>query len=250
MADVLRATRAVPGFHAALHVLLHEASPALRAEQAKALSGYAPAWIDTIDELPEQPLFLIANEFFDALPAGVTLQEVWVLFPDPWPKKRHHKNRIMQADFLEELARRAGEGTRLYFLQTGWANDPDWDQGYAYFREEWLETSLPRLQYRVRAELTDLLGRPVRWHALNFDAPTEDIEVDLTLELPVPGQKFGRGRPGFGLARDGVSVNGSGQMVLTREDGYNLDPVTIPELSDTLLQSNAYAAAFARTFGR
>ena len=36
MADVLRATRAVPGFHAALHLMLHESSPALRAEQAKA----------------------------------------------------------------------------------------------------------------------------------------------------------------------------------------------------------------------
>ncbi len=56
-----------------------------------------------------------AREFFDALPAGVTLQEIWVLFPDPWPKKRHHKNRILQAEFLEALARRAGEGTRLYF---------------------------------------------------------------------------------------------------------------------------------------
>ena len=56
-----------------------------------------------------------AREFFDALPAGVTLQEVWVLFPDPWPKKRHHKNRILQAEFLEALANRAGEGTRLYF---------------------------------------------------------------------------------------------------------------------------------------
>lgn len=56
-----------------------------------------------------------AREFFDAMPAGVTLQEVWVLFPDPWPKKRHHKNRIMQAEFLEALARRAGEGARLYF---------------------------------------------------------------------------------------------------------------------------------------
>jgi uncharacterized protein YndB with AHSA1/START domain len=40
-----------------------------------------------------------------------------------------------------------GQGTRLHFLQTGWAQDPDWDQGYAYFREEWLELSLP-LQYR------------------------------------------------------------------------------------------------------
>jgi tRNA (guanine-N7-)-methyltransferase len=56
-----------------------------------------------------------AREFFDALPAGVTLGEIWVLFPDPWPKKRHHKNRILQAAFLESLAARAGEGTRLYF---------------------------------------------------------------------------------------------------------------------------------------
>jgi tRNA (guanine-N7-)-methyltransferase len=56
-----------------------------------------------------------AREFFDAVPAGVTLQEIWVLFPDPWPKKRHHKNRIMQAEFLEALAARAGEGAPLYF---------------------------------------------------------------------------------------------------------------------------------------
>ena len=55
-----------------------------------------------------------AREFLDALPAGATLAEIWVLFPDPWPKKRHHKNRILQADFLEALAGRAGEGARLY----------------------------------------------------------------------------------------------------------------------------------------
>ncbi len=56
-----------------------------------------------------------AREFLAALPAGVSLREIWVLFPDPWPKKRHHKNRILQADFLEALASRAGEGTSLYF---------------------------------------------------------------------------------------------------------------------------------------
>lgn len=56
-----------------------------------------------------------AREFLDALPTGVTLQEIWVLFPDPWPKKRHHKNRILQAEFLESLASRAGKGARLYF---------------------------------------------------------------------------------------------------------------------------------------
>lgn len=56
-----------------------------------------------------------AGEFLEALPPGVTFTEIWVLFPDPWPKKRHHKNRILQAGFLEALAGRAGEGARLYF---------------------------------------------------------------------------------------------------------------------------------------
>ncbi len=68
MADILRATRGVPGFHAAMQVTLHEASPALRAVQAKTLAGFAPVWIDDIATLPDQPLFLVANEFFDALP--------------------------------------------------------------------------------------------------------------------------------------------------------------------------------------
>jgi len=56
-----------------------------------------------------------AREFLHALPAGVTFTEIWVLFPDPWPKKRHQKNRVLQPGFFEAIAGRAGEGTRLYF---------------------------------------------------------------------------------------------------------------------------------------
>jgi len=56
-----------------------------------------------------------ARELIELLPAGVRFAEVWVLFPDPWPKKRHHKNRILQPAFFEFLANRTGEGTRLYF---------------------------------------------------------------------------------------------------------------------------------------
>jgi tRNA (guanine-N7-)-methyltransferase len=56
-----------------------------------------------------------ARELIDALPDPVTFAEVWVLFPDPWPKKRHHKNRMLQAEFFETIARRAGEGAKLYF---------------------------------------------------------------------------------------------------------------------------------------
>ncbi len=57
-----------------------------------------------------------AREVIDALPAGVTFAETWVLFPDPWPKKRHHKNRILQPAFFDYLAaHRVGQGGRLYF---------------------------------------------------------------------------------------------------------------------------------------
>ncbi len=68
MADLLRAARAVPGFLDAARIALVEASPALRAEQARRLGGHDPQWFDVVSRLPEGPLFLVANEFFDALP--------------------------------------------------------------------------------------------------------------------------------------------------------------------------------------
>jgi len=68
MADILRATRGVPGFHAAANLHLIEASPALRRIQQETLADHDPVWIDDIGALPEAPMFLVANEFFDALP--------------------------------------------------------------------------------------------------------------------------------------------------------------------------------------
>ena len=68
MADALRATRAVPGFHAALRLHLVEASAPLRAAQRDRLAGFGPQWHDDVATLPQHPLFLVANEFFDALP--------------------------------------------------------------------------------------------------------------------------------------------------------------------------------------
>ena len=68
MADALRATSMVPGFHAAAEICLVEASPVLRARQAKSLSGHRVTWCDGVQDLPKGPLYLIANEFFDALP--------------------------------------------------------------------------------------------------------------------------------------------------------------------------------------
>ena len=68
MADALRACKSVPGFLEAAQITLVEASPALQQQQASTLAAYNVAWQQDVQALPEQPLFLIANEFFDALP--------------------------------------------------------------------------------------------------------------------------------------------------------------------------------------
>lgn len=69
MADLLRAGRVDPGFIRAAEVHLVEISPELRRRQATALTGLAsPVWHDRIDDLPDGPLLVVANEFFDALP--------------------------------------------------------------------------------------------------------------------------------------------------------------------------------------
>lgn len=46
------------------------------------------------------------------LPAA-SLERVFILFPDPWPKARHHKRRIIQGDFLDLLARAMAPGSAL-----------------------------------------------------------------------------------------------------------------------------------------
>lgn len=68
MADALRATAAVPGFHAAMRLVLVEGSAPLRAEQSARLQGHDPLFVDDLRGLPDYPLFLVANELFDALP--------------------------------------------------------------------------------------------------------------------------------------------------------------------------------------
>ncbi|MEO9826940.1 MAG: SAM-dependent methyltransferase [Paracoccaceae bacterium] len=67
MSDVLRATKGVAGFHDAAQVHLVETSQKLRGRQTKAIPNKITHH-DALDDVPETALFLIANEFFDALP--------------------------------------------------------------------------------------------------------------------------------------------------------------------------------------
>lgn len=76
MADILRATARVPGFHDALRLHLVEASGPLREVQTETLSRWAaPKWHASLADLPEAPLWLVANEFFDALPPRQFLRD-------------------------------------------------------------------------------------------------------------------------------------------------------------------------------
>lgn len=72
MADMLRATKNVPGFHKAMEIILIENSPSLTKIQKETLAGYSVTWLEQMDyeRLRDKaaPVIIIGNEFFDALP--------------------------------------------------------------------------------------------------------------------------------------------------------------------------------------
>lgn len=56
-----------------------------------------------------------AELFFEALPDWVRIDKTFILFPDPWPKARHYKNRLIQDKYLNPLAQVASPNAKLYF---------------------------------------------------------------------------------------------------------------------------------------
>lgn len=96
-----------------------------------------------------------ATEFLAALPAQVALTRVMLLYPDPWPKKRHFKNRLVQAPFLNLLAGRMATGSFFYFRTD--------HEGYWEWAKEELQAH-PAWDIDEAAE----------WH---FDAPSFFEEV-------------------------------------------------------------------------
>jgi SAM-dependent MidA family methyltransferase len=69
MADALRALRILPPLYQMLNIHLVEINPVLRDKQKAALSAARNiSWHDSIDDVPEGPAIILANEYFDVLP--------------------------------------------------------------------------------------------------------------------------------------------------------------------------------------
>ena len=84
-----------------------------------------------------------ARDLLAALP-DASLARVFILFPDPWPKLRHHKRRLMTPEIIAELARVLAPHGRLRFA-TDWKDYAAWT----------LERMLAAPAFRWMAERAD-----------------------------------------------------------------------------------------------
>lgn len=85
-----------------------------------ALLGLEREQLDNV-RLIEAP----AEHVLDVLLAPACLDEVRIFFPDPWPKKRHHKRRLVQPALARSLAERLRPGGALW-LATDWEPYAHW----------------------------------------------------------------------------------------------------------------------------
>ncbi|MDR2433310.1 MAG: tRNA (guanosine(46)-N7)-methyltransferase TrmB [Treponema sp.] len=66
-----------------------------------------------------------AVEVFQRMIPPLSLEALHIFFPDPWPKKRHHKRRLIKRPFTETLAGRLAPGGCLYMV-TDWEDYGNW----------------------------------------------------------------------------------------------------------------------------
>ncbi len=96
----------------------------LAAEVYPAGLGQLMLWVEKYELDNVRLLHGDALDFLrDHLPPE-SLAGVRVFFPDPWPKKRHHKRRLITAPFVRLLASRLSPGGRLH-LATDWQHYAD-----------------------------------------------------------------------------------------------------------------------------
>jgi len=76
--------------------------------------------LENVRLVQEDAVELLKQKFADH-----SLDEIRLFFPDPWPKKKHHKRRIVSPDFALLISRKLVPGGRLHFA-TDWAPYAEW----------------------------------------------------------------------------------------------------------------------------
>lgn len=97
-----------------------------------------------------------ATEVLEAWPRDRPLDRIFLLHPDPWPKKRHAKNRLTGPRFLDGMAAAAAPGAELFFR----TDDPDffeWSKEQISAHSAWREADLP-WPHEAASYFRDLLG--------------------------------------------------------------------------------------------
>lgn len=100
-----------------------------------------------------------ARDLLGWLPDG-SVDQVFILFPDPWPKKRHHKRRLISRETLQSLARIMRAGARLRVA----SDIPD------YIRTALIEVRRSGEFDWAAESATDWRERPADWPETRYEA--------------------------------------------------------------------------------
>lgn len=150
------------GFGAGEHlVALAKANPHVGLIGAE---PYEMGMAKILTKLEENPLNTVrlfegdGRDIIEALP-DASLSRFFLLFPDPWPKTRHHKRRFLQMEMLDQLARVLKPGAELRF-----ATD---DKSYLPWALERLMAH-PTFEWTARGP-SDWKARPADWPPTRYE---------------------------------------------------------------------------------
>lgn len=181
-----------------------------------AFEVFTPAVASTLSRINRHGLenvrVVLANgvEGLEHLFAPASVTQLMTFFPDPWHKPRHHKRRLVSADFAQLVASRLVPGG-LWRLATDWEDyalamrevldvAPGLENVHGGWAPRWEERPVTKYEARGLAagravfdlayRRTDaVLAEPAASEPKASDAGSEDVPTvgDLTIRTPIPG---------------------------------------------------------------
>lgn len=98
-----------------------------------------------------------AGEFLELLGPELQLQSLYILFPDPWPKRKHWHNRLVQKDFIALLKRSLKPRAKVYF-RTDYTPYLDWAKALFASDADWMVDSQALWPLEAKTHFEALTG--------------------------------------------------------------------------------------------